>query len=105
MYMHLTFHDGSNPYVTFNKSGEQIKAIYRRWSNENKMPLEMIARIDVYSAAVDGLRIYTNGGHGFRVAWKDNNRIEHFLPKTYFRFAHAVNAMGRMSEKLQKEKG
>lgn len=68
MYMHLTFHDGSNPYVTFNKSGDQIKAIYHRWSKGNKMPLEMIARIDVYSGAVDGLRIYTNGGHGFRVA-------------------------------------
>ena len=65
MYMHLTFYDGSNPFVTYSKSANQIKQIYKQWSNGHKMPLEMVARIDVFSSAIGGLRIYTSGACGF----------------------------------------
>lgn len=101
MYIHLTFHDGSNPYVSYHKSAEAVKRIYKQWSKGNRMPLEYLARIDVFSSAVDGLRLYTVGGGGFMVAWKDAHKVEHFS-KRYERFANAVNALGRMSAKMQK---
>lgn len=102
MYIHLTFYDGSNPYIAYNKSADAVKRIYNQWSRGHRVPLEMLARIDVFSSAIDGLRLYTVGGGGFMVAWKDTQKVEHFS-RRYERFAHAVNAMGRMSAKLQEE--
>lgn len=102
MYIHLTFHNGSNPFIAYNKSADAVKRIYKQWSKGNKMPLEYMARIDVFSSAVDGLRLYTIGGGGFMVAWKDAQRVEHFS-RRYERFANAVNALDRMSAKFQEE--
>ena len=104
MYMHLLFFDGSNPWLSFHKTADAIKRDYKRFSRGHAVPLEMRARIDVFSSAVDGLRIYTNSGGGFSVAWRDDNNAEHFLPRVYTRFSAAVDAMGRMSAKLQNSK-
>lgn len=101
MYIHLTFHDGSNPFIAYNKSADAVKRIYKQWSRGNRMPLEYLARIDVFSSAVDGLRLYTVSGGGFMVAWNDAHKVQHFS-KHYERFGNAVNALGKMSARMQK---
>lgn len=93
MYMHIRFYDGSNPYVTFNKSAQQIKKIYKQFDRDGLFPLR--AHVDVYSSAVSDLKVIPSGSGGYALfnGW--------IFVKEYAYFAHAVNALGRLSAKMQ----
>lgn len=101
MYMHITFHDGSNPYVTFNKSAGQIKQIYKNYNKAFRGLLPLNARIDVFSSAVDNLRIRQNGAGYFAVFHKTDKGFEQQISNWYFYFGCAVNALSKASAKLQ----
>ena len=102
MFMSIRYHKGEKPDIcTLDKSASAIKRIYKQHDSE-QIPLDMRANIMVFSSAVDGLKIRQCGGGGFVVEWLNLYKIPQYS-KRYWRFANAVNAMGKKSAELQRK--
>lgn len=104
MNMHITFKDGSTPYVMLNASAPAIKRKFNAYNRDGKMWLK--ARVDVWSSAIDGLRIRQQSNNGYFAVFDMNEyKFKQQITPWYFRFGNAVNALGRISAKKQQEKG
>lgn len=105
MIMHITFKDGSNPYMSFNRSAQWIKSKYRDFANANGkqtfFPLK--SNVIVKSSAIDGLTLRQMGSGCYAVFKKNKYGFEQQISNEYYYFGAAVNRLGKESAKLQME--
>lgn len=92
MTLHITYHDGSNPYVMLNTTKEKIIKEFNYQNKAYNHLLTLNANIQIWKDISHKDYILTSGGGNFVVVKTDKNNVQHFS-KEYFRLGNALNAL------------
>lgn len=92
MTLHITYHDGSNPYVMLNTTKEKIIKEFNYQNKAHNHLLMLNANIQIWKDISHKDYILTSGSGNFVVIKTDKNNVQHFS-KEYFRLGNALNAL------------
>ena len=92
MTLHITYHDGSNPFVMLNTTKEKIIKEFNYQNKANNHRLTLGANIQIWKDISHKDYILTSGSGNFIVVNTDKYGLQHFS-KEYFRLGNALRAL------------
>ena len=92
MTLHITYHDGSNPFVMLNTTKEKIIKEFNYQNKANNHRLTLRANIQIWKDISHKDYILTSGSGNFIVVNTDKYGLQHFS-KEYFRLGNALRAL------------
>lgn len=92
MTLHITYHDGSNPFAMLNTTKEKILKEFNYQNKVHDYLLTLQSNIQIWKDISHKEYILTSGSGNFVVVKTDKYNVQHFS-KEYFRLGNALNAL------------